>query len=48
MAYEDFCAACTYLGENDDYDGKYYLLRKYEDKNCVEILDETFNELIQQ
>ena len=28
MAYEDFCAACTYLGENADYDGKYYCDRK--------------------
>lgn len=30
MAYEDFCAACTYLGENADYDGKYYCDRKGE------------------
>lgn len=30
MAYEDYCAACTYLGENADYDGKYYCDRKGE------------------
>lgn len=30
MAYEDYCAACTYLGESADYDGKYYCDRKGE------------------
>lgn len=30
MALESFCAACTYMGENADYDGKYYCERKGE------------------
>lgn len=28
MAYEDYCAACTYLGERADYNGKYYCSKK--------------------
>lgn len=28
MAYEDFCAACTYLGERGDTYGKYYCSKK--------------------
>lgn len=31
MALEDFCAACTYLGERADSYGKYYCNRKGED-----------------
>lgn len=30
MAYEDYCAACTYLGESADYNGAYYCDRKGE------------------
>ena len=30
MALESYCAACTYLGEKADYDGKYYCDRKGE------------------
>ena len=30
MALESYCAACTYMGENADYDGKYYCERKGE------------------
>lgn len=30
MALESYCAACTYLGEKVDYDGKYYCDRKGE------------------
>ena len=32
MAYEDFCAACTYMGESSDYTGKYYCSTKGEDR----------------
>ena len=28
MALESYCAACTYLGENCDYSGKYWCERK--------------------
>jgi len=28
MAYEDYCASCTYQGEREDYDGKYWCERK--------------------
>ena len=28
MALESYCAACTYLGENANYDGKYYCDKK--------------------
>lgn len=28
MALESYCAACTYLGENADYNGKYYCSKK--------------------
>ena len=31
MALESYCAACTYLGENGDYEGKYYCSEKGED-----------------
>ena len=31
MAYEAYCAACTYMGENSDYSGKYWCERKGED-----------------
>ena len=31
MAYEDYCAACTHLGESADYNGKYWCSRKGED-----------------
>lgn len=31
MAYESYCAACTYLGERTDYTGKYYCSRKGEE-----------------
>ena len=31
MAYEDYCAACTYLGETADCYGKYFCPEKYED-----------------
>ena len=30
MALEAYCAACTYMGESADYDGKYYCDRKGE------------------
>lgn len=30
MALEGYCAACTYMGEDDNYDGKYYCERKGE------------------
>ena len=30
MALESYCAACTYMGESADYDGKYYCERKGE------------------
>lgn len=30
MALESYCAACTYMGESADYDGKYYCDRKGE------------------
>ena len=30
MALESYCAACTYMGEDADYDGKYYCDRKGE------------------
>lgn len=30
MAYEDYCAACTYMGESSDYSGRYYCDRKGE------------------
>lgn len=30
MAYEDYCAACTYMGESADYNGKYYCSQKGE------------------
>jgi hypothetical protein len=30
MALESYCAACTYMGENADYEGKYYCERKGE------------------
>lgn len=30
MAYEDYCAACTYMGESSDYSGKYYCSSKGE------------------
>lgn len=30
MAYESYCAACTYLGERGDYNGKYWCERKGE------------------
>lgn len=33
MAYESYCAACTYLEEETDYDGTYYCERKY--KRCL-------------
>lgn len=32
MAYEEFCAACTYMGEYSDYTGKYPCERKGEDR----------------
>lgn len=31
MAYESYCAACTYLGEKSDYTGKYYCSKKGEE-----------------
>ena len=31
MAYEAYCAACTYLGESSDYNGKYWCSRKGKD-----------------
>ena len=31
MALENYCAACTYLGEEADYEGKYYCESKGED-----------------
>lgn len=31
MSYESYCAACTYLGETADYEGKYYCDSKGED-----------------
>lgn len=31
MAYESYCAACTYLGEKSDYTGKYYCEKKGEE-----------------
>ena len=31
MALESFCAACTYLGENADYNGKYHCERNGEE-----------------
>ena len=31
MALESYCAACTYLNENADYNGKYWCKRKGED-----------------
>ena len=44
MAYEDYCAACTYLGENADYNGKYYCDRKGErvlacDPKCYNFIE---------
>ena len=30
MAYEEYCAACTYMGEQGDYDGKYWCDKKGE------------------
>ena len=30
MAYEDYCASCTYLGDNYEYNGKYFCDRKGE------------------
>ena len=32
MAYEAYCAACTYMGERADYNGKYYCENKGEDR----------------
>ena len=32
MAYEDYCAACTYLGESCDYEGRYWCDRKDENR----------------
>ena len=32
MAYEDYCAACTYLGESCDYEGRYWCDRKGENR----------------
>lgn len=31
MAYEDYCAACTYINESADYNGKYWCEKKGED-----------------
>ncbi len=31
MSLESYCAACTYLGERADYNGKYYCQKKGED-----------------
>lgn len=44
MAYEDYCAACTYLGEDANYDGKYYCDRKGErvyacDPKCYRFIE---------
>ena len=32
MAYEAYCAACTYMSENSDYTGKYWCENKGEDR----------------
>lgn len=32
MAYESYCASCTYLSEHADYEGKYYCTEKGEDR----------------
>ncbi len=31
MAYEEYCAACTYLSEKADYYGKYWCEKKGQD-----------------
>jgi len=36
MAYEDSCAACTYMGESSDYEGKYPCERKGERRHACD------------
>ena len=36
MAYESYCASCTYMGESADYNGEYYCDRKGERRKACD------------